>query len=86
MTDGKRAAAIRFMPMAMALKRAPRAGNKSVARLPVVLPGASVVSASRQRKRPASGPKAARVPLSQIVLFASEVLAGRMPERGKSGY
>jgi hypothetical protein len=65
-TDGKHAAAIRYMPMAMALNRAPRAGNKSVTRLPVVLPGASVVSVSRQRKRPASGPKAARVPLSQI--------------------
>jgi hypothetical protein len=85
-TDGKRAAAIRFMLMAMTPDRAPRAENKSVARLPVVLPGASVVSVSRQRKRPASGrrPPASRSP--KYVLFASEVLAGRMPERGKSGY
>jgi hypothetical protein len=65
-TDGNGAAAIRFMLMAMALDRATRAENTSVARRPVVLPGASVVSASRQRKRPASGPKAARVPLFQI--------------------
>jgi hypothetical protein len=52
-TDGNDAAAIRFMLMAMAPDRAPRApGNKPAARLPVVLQGASVDSASRQRVAP----------------------------------
>jgi hypothetical protein len=75
-TDGNGAAAIRFVLMAMTLNHAPRAGNKSVARLPVVLPGASVVSVSRQRKRPASRPKAARVPLSQICPVCERGLGG----------
>jgi hypothetical protein len=51
-TDGNDAAAIRFMLKAMALGCAARAGNKSVARLPFVLPGASVGSASHQRSAP----------------------------------
>jgi hypothetical protein len=85
-TDGNAAAAIRLMLTAMAL-RSRRARRKETGRAPSGRPSRGIdVSTSRQRVAPGDGPKAARVPLSQNVPFASEVLAGRMPERGKSGY
>jgi len=85
-TDGNDAAAIRFMLMAMALT-APRVRRKSSRprAFRSSFKGHRWIRLPASASRPASGPKAARVPLSRYVLFASEVLAGRMPERGKSG-
>jgi hypothetical protein len=86
-TDGNGAAAIRFMLMAMALGCAARAPETSRSRtFRSSFQGHRSVRLPASATRPARGPKAARVPLSQYVPFASEILAGRMPERGKSGY
>jgi hypothetical protein len=62
-----------------ARSRPARSDNKAVARLPVVLPGASAGLASHQRVAPGEGTKATRVPLFQNVPFASEIWRAGCP-------